>query len=108
MKNVLSCVQGDSLSFSLYHEVDGEQYELAEDELYRMKIKKSLSSKEPDKVIDCYSNKIEFYADLDCGKYYFEIDLVSVRNGTETESVILPATDNDGARISTLCVTERL
>lgn len=106
MKNVLSCVQGDSLSFYLYHEVDGKQYELSENENYRIKIKKNLSASEPDLVIDSYSCQFDFYLNLDCGKYYFEIDLVS--EGGDIESVILPATDNDGARINTLCVTERL
>ena len=40
MTNIISCVKGDTLSFAVYHEVDGSQYTLSDGEKYRIKIKK--------------------------------------------------------------------
>ena len=104
MTNNIKCVKGDNVSFAVYHEVDGNQYSLGENEFYRVKIKKNLGAGEPDVQADSDSCQFEFSHCLDCGKYYFEISLVS--GGVET--VISPATDTDGARLNTLCVTERL
>lgn len=104
MINILTCVQGDPLSFAVYHEVDGVQYELKEEEKYRVKIRANLSSDETVIVVDSETAQFDFDPALPCGRYYFEILLVS----GETENVILPATDADGNRNNTIIVTERL
>ena len=102
--NILKFVKGDPVSFALYHEVDGKQHDLQENECYRLKIKKNLSADEPDFTGDSDSAQFNFGVNLECGVYYFEIG--HVVNATET--VISPATDVDGTRLNTLYITERL
>ena len=104
MNNIIQCVKGNPVSFSVYHEVDGKQYELQENEKYRVKIKKNLGDDEPDFVGDSSEPKFDFAANLECGKYYFEIDLVA----GEVETAISPATNTDVSRRNTLYITERL
>lgn len=104
MKNVLSFVQGNTISFSVFHEVDGKEYELKNGEVYRIKIKKNLGDEIPDVIHDSDSGKFNFEANLCYGKYYFEISLVSKDN----EYVISPVTDMNGVQLNVLYVTERL
>lgn len=105
MKNALSFVKGNTISFSVVHEVDGKEYELKNGEVYRIKIKKNLGDDMPDVIQDSDSGKFNFNVNLCCGKYYFEISLVSRDNN---ENVISPATDMNGVQLNVLYVTERL
>lgn len=104
MINILTCVKGDPLSFAVYHEVDGNQYQLQECEKYRIKIRENLSSDKDSVVVNSETAQFDFDPELPCGRYYFEISVVS----GETETVILPATDTDGSKLNTLIITERL
>ena len=107
MKNELRTALGDPISFSVYHEEDGEPYSLGEGEKYRLKIKRSLND-DIDEALSFDSETAQFDVPsnaLSCGMYYFEISLVS-SSGVET--VISPATDTDGNRNNTLYITERL
>lgn len=104
MKNELTCVRGDPISFAVYHTEEDKVYELKDNEFYRMKIKRNLSDEHPDFVADSQSSQFCFDHNLPVGKYYFEISVAI----EDKERVILPATDTDGVRLNTLYITERL
>lgn len=107
MKNTIITTQNDPISFSVYHEVDGNMYTLSQGEKYRLKIKNSLNDKdEKIKAFDSSESRFDVPSNgLEVGKYYFEISVVS-SSGTQT--VISPATDENGAPGNILYITERL
>ena len=104
MKNELSCVYGDPISFTVYHTEEDKLYELKENESYRMKIKRNLSDEHPDFIADSQSSQFCFDTNLPVGKYYFEISVAI----DDKERVILPVTDKDGVQLNALYITERL
>lgn len=109
MKNELTCVYKDPLSFSVHHIVDEKEYVLNEGEKYRIKISRSLRNDADDdlmRVFDSASKQFNVETNLLPGKYYFQISLVNA-SGTK-DTVISPATDADGIRLNTLIITERL
>lgn len=104
MKNELTCVRGDPVSFAVYHTEEDKVYELKDNEFYRMKIKGNLNEDNESFVADSQSNQFCFDHNLAVGKYYFEISVAT----SEKSRVIMPATDKDGVALNTLYITERL
>lgn len=107
MKNEIKSVEGNTISFTIYHEVDGKKYSPVNGEKYKMKVKRNLKD-DTERALEFISDSASFDFDcvaLTCGTYYFEIAIVD-SNGIDT--VISPAVDEHGNRLNTLIITERL
>lgn len=104
--NLLTTVKGDPLSFSVYHKENNELYSLDYGEVYRINIKRTLTG--ADNVLVAESDNTGFEVpttELECGNYYFELELV---NNIGVPRCISPATDIHGNCSNMIVITERL
>ncbi len=104
IQNRLITAEGNILRFHVNHTVNGEAYELSENEWYYFSV---APEDDPENLVMTnfrVDGDFEFRIDLDAGSYVFELSLYD----GETRQVIIPALDERNRPLNQLIVLRRL
>ncbi len=107
LANTILGVSGDVCSFCIDHRVDGQVYELQNDQRYRTTICKQLKD-DYRMIVDSDSAAVKFDCILAPGDYYFEISVLKPGTNGIDEEVISPAVDERGVRLNCLHVVSNI
>lgn len=102
--NRLIVPEGNNLVFDINHTVDGEKYQLKENETYYMKVGEKNSPYNILTTFESESAHFEVNSELSFGEYVFEIGINDGKLGV----VILPAFDEKNRPLNQLLVLRRL
>lgn len=102
--NRLIVPEGNNLVFDINHTVDGEKYQLKENEMYYIKIGEKNSPYDILTTFETQSGHFEFNCGLSFGEYVFEIGI----NDGDLGVVILPAFDEKNRPVNQLLILRRL